>query len=95
MNSVFTLSRKADRDISKITRWSLEQFGVNQTQKYMAGMRDSFEYLADNPALGRSYLNYFYFRYESHVIYYRKRMNDIFITRILHKKMLPERHIKG
>ncbi len=95
MTSAFTLSKKADVDIKKITRWSIEQFGLNQTRKYMTGMRDRFRKLANNPALGRSYLSYSYFRYESHVIYYRQRKNDIFITRVLHKKMLPEKHIRS
>ena len=94
MANNFVRSNKADTDISNIAKWSVQGFGVNQTRKYMAGLHGSFQKLADNPKLGCVYLSYFYFRYESHVIYYRRRKSDIFITRILHKKMLPEKHIK-
>lgn len=95
MSKAFARSKKADLDIAKITKWSLGKFGKKQTLKYLAGMKDSFQNFADNPKLGREYLGYFYYRYESHVIYYRPRKSDIFITRILHKRMLPEKHIKG
>lgn len=94
MANTFTRSKKVDADINKITKWSLNKFGEKQTYKYMQEMNASFQKIADNPELGRPYLKYLCFRYESHVIYYRQRRNDIFITRILHKKMLPEKHIK-
>lgn len=94
MAKAFTRSNKADLDINKITKWSLSNFGRNQTLLYMAGMDAHFQTLAENPNIGRTYLNYFYSRYESHVIYYRQRKNDILIARILHKSKLPKKHIK-
>lgn len=94
MPNSFVRSKKADADIAKITKWSVQSFGVKQTQIYMKGMHDSFQTLADNPKLGRAYLGYFHCRYKSHVIYYRQRKRDIFIVRILHKNSLPEKHIK-
>ena len=87
-------SKKADKDIQKITQWSMENFGEKQIRQYLQGMLRAFQGLVDTPKRGRPYLNYFYFRYESHVIYYRLRKNDIFIARILHMRMLPEKHIK-
>jgi toxin ParE1/3/4 len=42
---------------------------------------------------GRTGHEYFRYRYVSHVIYYRKRQDDVFIVRVLHGKMLPENHL--
>jgi toxin ParE1/3/4 len=94
MTHNFVRSNKADVDITSIAKRSIHDFGVIQTRKYMTGLQDSFQMLADNPKLGCTYLGYFYFKYKSHVIYYRQRKSDIFITRILHEKMLTEKHIK-
>ncbi len=77
----------------------MEDFGMDQTLKYMAGLKERIKLLAERPDIGRRFEHtltkhkYLFFRYESHVIYYRKRKSDIFIVRILHTKMLPEKHL--
>jgi toxin ParE1/3/4 len=52
--------------------------------------------LADNPALGRSCddIRPGLRRMESgqHVVFYREEAGGILISRILHQRMLPERH---
>lgn len=99
MSSVYTISNRADQDIKKITLRSLTDFGENQTDKYMAGMKAALEAIADTPSLGRPFTpkkstrEYLYYRYVSHVVYYRLRKNDVFIVRMLHTKMLPEEHL--
>jgi toxin ParE1/3/4 len=66
---------------------------------YLADLEETLQLLADNPKLGCGYTSgktktdYHYHRYVSHVIYYRQREQDIFVVRILHKKMLPEKHL--
>ena len=99
MTGKYTKSQKTDHDIAKITARSFEDFGERQTIKYMNGLTDLLQVLADNPETGQGFIHgktnreYLYKRYISHVVYYRKRKNDIFIVRILHKKMLPEKHL--
>lgn len=99
MTSVYTISKRADQDIKKITLRSLTDFGENQTNKYMAGMKAALEAITDTPSLGRPFTHkktirkYLYYRYVSHVVYYRQRKDNIFIVRILHTKMSPENHI--
>ncbi|PCJ62747.1 MAG: plasmid stabilization protein [Bacteroidetes bacterium] len=99
MLNSYTKSKLADRDISHIVMRSLEDFGEQQTDKYMNGLEEILNFLADNPNRGRVFTHdttkrsYFFYRYISHVVYYRQRKNDIFITRILHSKMLPEKHL--
>jgi toxin ParE1/3/4 len=77
----------------------MHDFGEAQTGRYLMGMKERIEWLAANPGRGRSFIHrttqqeYLYYRYESHVIYYRERSSDIFIVRVLHGRMLPENHL--
>lgn len=99
MLSKFTLSKRAEQDIEEITQHSLQEFGVHQTENYMAGMKSALELLADNPSIGRAFAHgrkrktYHHHRYISHSVFYRWRKHDIFILRILHSRMLPEKHL--
>lgn len=95
----YTRSKKSKQEIREITKRSVEDFGEARTLEYMAGLKERMQLLADRPDIGRGFEHirtkreYLFFRYESHVIYYRKRKSDIFIVRILHTKMLPEKHL--
>ncbi|MEE8057984.1 MAG: type II toxin-antitoxin system RelE/ParE family toxin [Pseudomonadales bacterium] len=100
MQGSYTKSKKTDQDIKHITKQSISDFGERQTDKYLNGLEESLQLLADKPKLGRVLTHgnltkkeYHCHRYVSHVIYYRQRKRDIFIVRILHKKMLPEKHL--
>jgi toxin ParE1/3/4 len=99
MPNKYTKSQKADIDIAHITQRSFDDFGEKQTITYMGGLIESLQALANNPERGRAFIHsktqqtYLFYRYVSHVIYYRQRSHDIFIVRILHTKMLPENHL--
>lgn len=99
MTGKYVKSKKVDHDIVHITAQSFSDFGERQTLKYIDGLIETLQMLADTPELGRDYVHattqrsYLFHRYISHVIYYRKRKNDIFLVRILHTKMLPENYI--
>jgi toxin ParE1/3/4 len=99
MPNNYTISNRAGEDIRAITIRSLVDFGEQQTNQYMSGMKDTLEFLAINPAIGRKFthhktqIEYLYHRYVSHVVYYRRREKDILIVRIFHTKMLPEKHL--
>ena len=99
MPNSYTLSKQADRDIQHITKRSLADFGEIQTDKYLAGLEETLNMLAETPERGRPFTHgvtqrhYYFHRYVSHVVYYRQRKQDIFITRILHMRMLPENHL--
>ena len=99
MQGKYIKSRRADRDIERITARSFIDFGERQTLKYIDSLTETLQKLADDPERGRVFSHvktgreYHYHKYVSHVISYRKRKNDVFIVRILHKKMLPEKHL--
>jgi toxin ParE1/3/4 len=95
----YTKSKRADADIQQIVLRSLADFGDGQTDRYISGLAKSLHTVATRPELGRSFIHeptgqvYRRYRYESHMIYYRERPTDVLIVRILHTKMLPEKHL--
>lgn len=97
MSNSYTLSKKADQDVKAIFTYSYTAFGAAQADKYLDGLETSFEMLADNPLLGRNCdwlrAGYHCYDYASHVIFYRLRKHDIFISRILHSRMDAQRHL--
>lgn len=97
MTHKYTLSKKADKDIEAILIYTYREFGECQALKYTNGLAELMRSLAQNPKIGRTCgeikRNYRRFEYESHVIFYRPRKDDIFIIRVLHKHMDMERHL--
>ena len=99
MPNSYTKSKRADQDIKHITKRSLIDFGERQTDTYMEGLQETLKILAKTPERGRTFTHsttkrtYLHYRYVSHVVYYRQRKHDIIIVRILHTKMLPEKHL--
>ncbi len=89
MQGKYTKSKKTDQDIKRITKRSISDFGEQQTDKYLYGLEQCLQLLADNPNLGRTCdelrQGYQRHEYESHIIFYRKRKNDIFIATIIHQ----------
>ena len=99
MPNSYTKSKRADQDIKHITKRSILDFGERQTNIYMEGLEETLEMLAKDSERGRTFTHsitkrtYQHYRYVSHVVYYRQRKHDIFIIRVLHTKMLPEKHL--
>ena len=50
----YALSHRAQVNIKEIIRYTHTHFGAAHTHKYLAGLYDSFELLADNPKLGQA-----------------------------------------
>ena len=88
----FTLTETAKNDLKDIARFTQKRWGVEQRNKYLKIMDDSFHQLASNPATGRVCneikIGYYKFPIGSHMIFYRKKGGlKIQIVRILHKSM--------
>ena len=69
---IYELSRRAQRQIEDIIRYTDAKFGEDQTAEYVTGLYHSFDILSDNPEMGRQYderrRRYIY---RSHQVYYR------------------------
>jgi toxin ParE1/3/4 len=91
----FRFSLRAETDLLEIGD-TLHTWGKTQTALYLNELEVCCQTLADNPSLGqlcenvRSGLH----RHEHgrHVVFYRQEREGILISRVLHQRMLPERH---
>lgn len=97
MLNKITLSKRAFQQSRDIYWSTAEEHGYIQADKYTDGLEHTLGLLAENPSMGRScdYIKsgYMRFEYGSHVIFYRKRKNDIFIIQIIHYRMDVKRHL--
>jgi toxin ParE1/3/4 len=92
----FRFSHRAEADLLSIAEYTLREWGRSQTARYVEELEVCGQTLADNPALGRlcDEVRPGLRRHEhgKHVIFYRQERGGILVSRILHQRMLPERH---
>jgi len=94
--ATYRFSRRAEADLVEIAGYTLEQWGENQTLRYIEDLEVFCQRLADRPELGRACddVRPGLRRMERgrHVIFYRLESGGILVSRILHQRMLPDRH---
>jgi toxin ParE1/3/4 len=93
----FRLSRLAESDLIGISNYGLSTWGAKRAIDYIDSLESCCQRLADNPEPGRlcEHIRPRLRRMEhaQHVIFYRIDSGDILISRILHRRMLPERQV--
>jgi len=76
--------------------YSFRTWGEEQTERYISKLETCCQLLADQPALGRACdeirLGLRRMEQSKHVVFYREESGGILISRILHQRMLPEKH---
>jgi toxin ParE1/3/4 len=97
--SGFRLSKSAQADIDGIGIYTRDRWDENQATHYLTSMDACFHRIAEHPLLlGRACDDILpgYGRAEqrSHVVFYKLDENGLLIVRVLHRKMLPKRHLK-
>jgi toxin ParE1/3/4 len=94
--TAFRFSRRAEADLLSIGVYTLQTWGEVQTARYMNELEACCHMLAANPTLGRACDHVLpglrRLEHERHVVFYLQEPGGIFISRILHQRMLPERH---
>jgi toxin ParE1/3/4 len=94
--ATFRFSRRAEADLLSIGDYTLRTWGEAQVARYIRELETCCQILADNPRLGRScdHILPGLRRMEQgkHVVFYRQEPGGILISRILHQRMLAERH---
>lgn len=88
----FTLTKKAKADLKEIARYTQDQWGRDQRDKYLAMLDGCFHQLAANPLIGKDCSDirsgYRRMKAGSHVIFYRQTSVDMIeIVRVLHGSM--------
>jgi toxin ParE1/3/4 len=92
----FRFSRRAEADLLSLGDYTLHEWGKTQAARYIGELEVCCQTLADNPALGRPCddVRPDLRRHEhgKHVVFYRQERGGILVSRILHQRMLPDRH---
>ena len=94
----YSISEKANQDIEKIWLYTLENWSLEQADRYYNLILDEIEFISENFESGKS-ADYIKKGYrssivKSHIIFYRKsRRNIVEIIRVLHQKMDIENRI--
>jgi toxin ParE1/3/4 len=92
----FRLSRRAKVDLLSIGDSTLHKWGKARAARYIGEPKVCCQTLADNPALGRlwDHVRPGLHRHKpgTHVVFYRPERGGIVVSRILHQRMLPDRH---
>jgi len=77
----------------------LSERGVKQATKYISTLRQTMPMLAENYSLGKARSevdeNVYSFPHAHHVIYYMKKEESIVIFAVLHKRMIPIKHLSN
>ncbi|TNH06491.1 type II toxin-antitoxin system RelE/ParE family toxin [Testudinibacter sp. TR-2022] len=94
---MYKLSKLAEHDFAKITRYSLINFGAQKASDYLLSLENALLRLAASPLIGKKCTaidtTLMSFPHQQHTIFYRVRKNDIFVVRILHQQMETKLHI--
>lgn len=87
----FKVTPAARNDILNIGRYTQNEWGKPQRQKYLAGFNARFEFLAENPLQCRERLELNppvrIYHHEKHLIVYVVEPTHILIVRVLHESM--------
>ncbi len=83
----YELTKAAAEDFERIFDYGIDTFGLDQALKYLNGMKQRFDELAEQPRLypAVDHIREGYRRsvYGSHSIYYRTETRRVLIVRIL------------
>ena len=94
--AVFHFSIRAEADLLAIADYTLHKWGEAQVARYLDSIETCCKMLAENPTAGRSCEEIRpglrRLEHGRHVIFYRLTAEGVLISRILHERMLPERH---
>lgn len=95
----YRLSSEAQSDLIKIRQFTLERWGSEQSEKYLRELRTTLQLIAEKPSIGKNREDVgpkaMSFPYVSHVIYYFNTSEQVVIFGLLHKRMVPTRHLSG
>lgn len=97
MPTTYRLTPDAQSDLIEIRRYTVQQWGPAQSEKYISELREMMRLLADTPSLGKSRpevgADVLSFPHVSHVIYYVVHERHLVVFGVLHKRMAPNNHL--
>jgi len=95
--SAYRFTPDAQADLIEIRRYTLNQWGKDQSQKYLSELRQTIKLLSETPTIGKQRhevrVDVYSFPYASHVIYYTLYEQQVVVFGVLHKSMIPHIHL--
>ena len=93
----YKFTQDARADLLNIRRYTLKTWGREQSTKYLQELNKTLQLLSDSPSIGIQRtdisLSTFSFPYVSHIIYYTLNSDFLIVFAVLHKNMVPVKHI--
>jgi toxin ParE1/3/4 len=93
------LTSDAQSDLIENRRYTLTQWGVSQSKKYLSELRQTIKLLSDTPTLGKQRsdiaVGVFSFPHASNIIYYILDKHQLVVFGVLHKRMVPLNHLEN
>ncbi len=93
----YKFTQDARADLLNIRKYTIEKWGKEQSTKYLQELNKTLQLLTDSPSIGIQRadisLTTFSFPYASHIIYYTLSNNFLIVLAVLHKNMVPEKHL--
>jgi len=87
----------AENDLLDIWEYSYNKWGADQATEYLLQLEIGMQGLTSNPNIGKSRTavrdGYRSIQINRHVIYYRLKGELIDIVRVLHERMIPDKHL--
>jgi toxin ParE1/3/4 len=94
----FVISKKAVSDLEEIWLYTVENWSVEQADRYYNLIFDEINFICKNYQTGKSMEHvrkgYYASKVKSHLIFYKIEPNKIEIIRILHEMMDIENRLK-
>ena len=93
----YKFTQDARKDLFNIRKYTLKTWGGEQSTKYLQELNKTLQLISDSPSIGikrtEISLTTFSIPYASHIIYYTLENNFLIVFAVLHKNMVPEKHI--
>ena len=93
----YRLTYAAQQDLVLIKRYTDQNWGPEQTRKYLTNIRATLELLAAHPKQGVARpevgTDVFSFPCGNHVLYYRLEQTGMVVFAVLHQRMAPSHHL--
>jgi toxin ParE1/3/4 len=94
----YKLSKEAQNDLEQIWLYTLENWSIDQADRYLNLLIDEMEYLCLKPNSGFNFdhirIGYWRTKVKSHFIFYRiNQSSELEIIRILHERMDVENQL--
>jgi toxin ParE1/3/4 len=94
------ITDRAKRDLADIRRFTREQWGLQKADDYLNNIYGKIRLVSQQPGIGIDCSQNLQLNQEirsllcaSHVIYYTVSKMEISVVAILHKRMIPKKHL--